>query len=190
MFILEFSFIFLIFLNFYVYCSLISYSYLTQIAHNDMLQDQFANFSIDTNLFSRFYSLQVLFALYEKNIPCTLHEVDVSNGEQCSNWFMEMNPKMEVPVLQNETLIVPSSSQIVNYIEANFKEISLLPTDDRHIMSKVILFNRKISQIPIGIISLGTFIHSEIVSSPKLPFVGPLRKSFLSNLNILLKFCS
>lgn len=95
---------------------------------------------------------------------------------------MQMNPKMDVPVLQNETLIVPSSSQIINYIEANFKQNPLLPTDDRHVMSKVILINRKISQIPIGMISLGTFIHSDIVSSPKLPFIGPLRKSFLRNL--------
>lgn len=127
----------------------------------------------------------MLFVLHEKNIPCTFYEVDVSNGEQCSNWFMQMNPKMDVPVLRNETLIVPSSNQIISYLEANFVNTHppLLPLDNRNNLNKVVLFHRKISQIPIGIISLGTILHSDIVSSPKLPFVGPLRRSFLGKYN-------
>lgn len=122
-----------------------------------------------------------MFVLHEKNIPCTLYEVDVSNGEQCSDWFMQMNPKMDVPVLQNDTFIVPSSNQIIHYLEANFLEnnTTLLPTQNRNLLNKVMFLNRKINQIPIGIISLGTFIHSDIVSSPQLPFIGPLRYSFL-----------
>lgn len=119
--------------------------------------------------------------LNEKNIPCTLCEIDVSNGEQCSQWFMQMNPKMDVPVLQNETLIVPSSSQIISYLEANFigKHPTLLPTEDRNLLKQIAFLHRKISQIPIGVISLGTFLHPNIVSSPQLPFIGPLRASFL-----------
>lgn len=131
--------------------------------------------------FVLFFS-QVLFVLNEKNIPCTLYEVDVSNGEQFSNWFMQMNPKMDVPVLQNDTLIVPSSNQIIGYLEANFVDThpALLPTEDRNLFKQIIFLHRKISQIPVGIISLGTFLHPKIVSSPQLPFVGPLRGSFLS----------
>ncbi|XP_055313359.1 ganglioside-induced differentiation-associated protein 1 isoform X2 [Sitodiplosis mosellana] len=128
-----------------------------------------------------FYSQKVLFVLHEKNIPCTLYEVDVANGEQCSSWFMQMNPKMDVPVLQDDTLVVPSSNQIINYLEANFNGPSLLPKEDRNLLNKVIFLNRKICQIPIGIISLGTFIHPDIVSKPKLPFIGPLRRSFLES---------
>lgn len=98
---------------------------------------------------------------------------------------MQMNPKMDVPVLRNDTLVVPSSNQIIHYLEANFngkKHPTLLPFEDRNLMNKVIFLNRKISQIPIGIISLGTFIHPDIVSSPKLPFIGPLRRKFLGKL--------
>lgn len=125
----------------------------------------------------------MLFVLHEKNIPCICYEIDVANGEQCSNWFMQMNPKMDVPVLQNDTLIVPSSNQIISYLEANFhgKHPVLLPTDDRNLLRQIAILHRKISQIPIGIISLGTILHSNIVSSPKLPFIGPLRASFLRN---------
>lgn len=142
-------------------------------------------FHFDFFLFLIFI-LQVLFVLHEKNIPCTLYEVDVSDGEQYSNWFMQMNPKMDVPVLQNDTLIVPSSNQIISYLEANFvdKHPPLLPFENRNILTKVVVLHRKISRIPIGIISLGTILHSDIVSSPKLPFVGPLRRSFLGNFQI------
>lgn len=97
---------------------------------------------------------------------------------------MQMNPKMDVPVLKNDTLIVPSSNQIIHYLEANFTENQLFPNNDRNLLNKVIFLNRRISQIPIGIISLGTFIHSDIVSSPKLPFVGPLRQRFLGEFNL------
>lgn len=64
--------------------------------------------------------LQVLFAFYEKNIECDLQEVDITNGKQCSNWFLELNPKFDVPVLQNGSLVIPSSNQIINYLEENF----------------------------------------------------------------------
>lgn len=107
--------------------------------------------------------------------------MDVSNGEQCSDWFVQMNPKMDVPVLQNDTLIVPSSNQIIGYLEANFTDThpALLPTDDRGLLRQVIFLHRKISQIPIGMISLGSILHPKIVYSPRLPFVGPLRIRFL-----------
>lgn len=115
--------------------------------------------------------------------------MDVSNGEQFSNWFVEMNPKMEIPVLQNETLIVPSSNQIISYLESNFGDIqpALLPFDDRMLLKQVIFLHRKISQIPIGMISLGSILHSKIVSSPSLPFIGPLRVRFLRTFSLL--FC-
>lgn len=59
--------------------------------------------------------------MHEKQIKCTLYEVDVTNGEQFSDWFLELNPKGEVPVLQNGTFIVPSSGQIISYLEGNYK---------------------------------------------------------------------
>lgn len=97
-----------------------------------------------------------MFVLNEKNISCNRYEVDLSNGEQCSNWFMQMNPKMDVPVLQNESLIVPSSSQIINYLEADFigTDVPLLPTDDRHLLRKIEFLNRKISQNNIILVLL------------------------------------
>lgn len=140
----------------------------------------------------------------EKNISYTLHEVDVTNGEQCSNWFMQMNPKSDVPVLQIEALIVPTSNEIINYLEVNFNDgkatnsfkflihlfiflliethASLLPMKDVKLRNKIVNLHRRISQIPIGVISLGSILHPELVSCPGLPFVGPLRSGILRKL--------
>lgn len=99
---------------------------------------------------------------------------------------MQLNPKMDVPVLQNDTLVVPSSNQIISYLEANFAgdHPTLLPSDDRNLLKQIVFMHRKISQIPIGIISLGTILHPNIVSSPQLPFIGPLRASFLRKFDL------
>lgn len=67
------------------------------------------------------YDLQILLLLYEKNIVFTPCVVDLLNGEQYSNWFLNLNPKADVPVLQDGTFIVPDSAHIINYIENKFR---------------------------------------------------------------------
>lgn len=57
--------------------------------------------------------------MHEKNIKFTTYEVDVTNGEQYSEWFLEMNSKGEVPVLKHDALIVPASGHIISYLEDN-----------------------------------------------------------------------
>ena len=50
---------------------------------------------------------------------------------------------------------------------------------DSHVIQRIIYFHRKFSRIPIGAISIGSFLHSDLCSNPKLPFVGPTRTGFL-----------
>lgn len=83
---------------------------------------------------SHLWLAQVLFVLHEKNIPCTLYEVDVANGEQFSDWFIHMNPKLDIPVLQNGPLIVPSSNQIICYLDANFNDGECIRKRRRHVI--------------------------------------------------------
>lgn len=66
--------------------------------------------------------MQILFALYEKGIKFTAYEVDITNGEQYSKWFLAMNPKAEVPVLKHNLIIVPESGRIISYLEENFPD--------------------------------------------------------------------
>lgn len=157
-------------------------------------------------LFETSQTTQVLFVLNEKNIPCTLHEVDITNGEHCSDWFIHMNPKLDIPILQNGSLIVPYSNQIICYLDANFNggelqsifvvennnylfilydktrkigENGLFPAENTKRLNEIVSIHGKISCLPIGLISLGTFIHSSIVRQPKLPFIAPLRSRFI-----------
>lgn len=50
------------------------------------------------------------------------YEVDVSCGEQYSDWFLELAPKGEVPVLKHGSFVIPEAAQIINYIEKNFTD--------------------------------------------------------------------
>lgn len=41
-------------------------------------------------------------------------------GEQYERWFLQLNPKGEVPVLQDTGKIIPDSARIIDYLEDNF----------------------------------------------------------------------
>lgn len=47
--------------------------------------------------------------------------MDLLNGEQYSSWFLNLNPKADVPVLQDGSFVVPDSVHIINYIEQKFR---------------------------------------------------------------------
>lgn len=66
--------------------------------------------------------------LYEKNIDFTPYVVDLCNGEQYSSWFLNLNPKGDVPVLQDGAFIIPNSPQIINYVESKFRGGDLFTT--------------------------------------------------------------
>ena len=59
-------------------------------------------------------------ALNEKNLPFESHIVDIAKGEQYKEWFLQINPRGEVPVLQDTGKIIPDSSRIIDYLEDNF----------------------------------------------------------------------
>lgn len=65
---------------------------------------------------------------------------------------------------------------------------NLLPKDlDRSVLDKVVFFHRKISRIPIGAISMGSFVHTDLCSNPKPPFIGLTRSSFLRKMQNIAK---
>lgn len=64
--------------------------------------------------------MQVLFALHEKGVSFRQYEVNVVDGEQFSDWFLELNAKAELPLLKSGSLIIPGGAQIINYAEKNF----------------------------------------------------------------------
>lgn len=55
--------------------------------------------------------------LHEKNIDFEPLEVDITKGEQYSSWFLEINPRGEIPVLKVNNEIIPDSTRILDYLE-------------------------------------------------------------------------
>lgn len=151
---------------------------------------------------------QVLFALHVKGVPFQPYEVNVSIGEQYSDWFLELSNRGEVPVLKNGPLIVATGAQIINYVETNFSggnvsPLNYLSLNENHIITQLIVsesikdllpatadeknlrqiiqFSRIISRLPIGAISKGAFAHASALRlDPKLPYIQPVREALLS----------
>lgn len=59
-------------------------------------------------------------ALHEKNLPFESHIVNIIQGTQYQPWFLQINPKGEIPVLQDTGKLIPDSSRIIDYLEDNF----------------------------------------------------------------------
>ncbi|XP_017479844.1 PREDICTED: ganglioside-induced differentiation-associated protein 1 [Rhagoletis zephyria] len=132
-----------------------------------------------------FHSQKVILVLYEKNIDFVPYAIDLANGEQYSTWFLNLNPKADVPVLQDGAFIIPDSNHIISYVENKFRgamHSALKPrgnNEDEY--KKMEFFETITSRLPVGALSLGSFIHDDLKLAPKPPFIGPIRKSCLKN---------
>ncbi|XP_058457638.1 ganglioside-induced differentiation-associated protein 1 [Malaya genurostris] len=125
-----------------------------------------------------YYCQKVLWALYEKDIKFTRYEVDVTNDEHFSEWFLTLNPRGELPVLQSGSLVVPGSNRILDYLEekqSQDKQLKLPWNSDKQIR----YFKNTLDKIPIGVITIGSFLHPRMVVSPKSPYVQPVRYTIL-----------
>lgn len=67
-------------------------------------------------------------ALYEKNLPFESHLINLVKEAQYEPWFLKLNPRGEVPVLQDTGKIIPDSVRIIDYLEDNFSNGMLITT--------------------------------------------------------------
>ncbi|CAD7003118.1 unnamed protein product [Ceratitis capitata] len=132
-----------------------------------------------------FHSQKVILILYEKNIDFIPYAIDLANGEQYSAWFLNLNPKGDVPVLQDGTFVIPNSNHIISYLDNKFRKDvhGVLKPRGNNVdeFKKMEFYENIISQLPVGALSLGSFIHEDLKLMPKPPFIGPIRKSCLRN---------
>lgn len=56
-------------------------------------------------------------ALYEKNVDFEPLIVDITKGEQYSSWFLDINPRGEIPVLKVKEAVIPDSARILDFLE-------------------------------------------------------------------------
>ena len=64
-------------------------------------------------------SRKCLIALYEKGVEFETHHVDLVARKQHERWYLEMNPRGEVPVLKHGETVVTESTKILEYVDQN-----------------------------------------------------------------------
>jgi glutathione S-transferase len=72
------------------------------------------------------YCARVRIVLAEKGIPYEPVAIDLADKPA---WLYEKNPLGRVPVLEEDTLVLPESVVIDEYLEERFPEPALLPAD-------------------------------------------------------------
>jgi glutathione S-transferase len=72
------------------------------------------------------FCARVRIVLAEKRIPYEPVAIDLANRPA---WLYEKNPTGKVPILEEDTLVLPESSVIMEYLEERYPEPALLPAD-------------------------------------------------------------
>jgi glutathione S-transferase len=72
------------------------------------------------------FCARVRIALAEKGVAYEPVAIDLSNRPA---WLYEKNPAGKVPVLEEDTFVLPESAVIMEYLEERYPEPALLPAD-------------------------------------------------------------
>ena len=72
------------------------------------------------------YAARARIVLAEKGLGYEPVEIDLDDRPA---WIYDKNPTGKVPVLEEDTLVLPESSLIMEYLEERYPEPSLLPAD-------------------------------------------------------------
>ena len=72
------------------------------------------------------YCARVRIVLAEKGVEYETVQIDLGNRP---DWIYEKNPLGKVPVLEEDTFVLPESEMIMEYLEERYPEPALLPAD-------------------------------------------------------------
>lgn len=123
--------------------------------------------------YTSFYSQKAKILLYEKEIEFEGRVVNLMGNETQSSWYLQINPKGEVPSMKVGNDVVNGSDKILDYIETNkLGNRSLYPTNP-DLLSKHNHFYAKLDDLPIDAMTYGTAFHPHIRSNNKFPIRWP-----------------
>ncbi|XP_042909498.2 ganglioside-induced differentiation-associated protein 1 [Parasteatoda tepidariorum] len=118
-----------------------------------------------------YYCQKVVFALQEKKLKYKSRIIDLYRGEQLEPWFLKINPKGEVPVLQDGVKIIPDSRRIIDYIEDNFSNGNtprLIPEKGSVSYQTMERMRDLLDNIPIGLITYGCLFNTSLTGIIKM----------------------
>ena len=85
-------------------------------------------------------SMKTRIYLNLKNIPFQSHQINLSSGENFSEWFQGINPRSLVPVLIHDGDVHIESNDILEYLEGCFENNPLIPADKKMKVSELLSF--------------------------------------------------
>ena len=85
-------------------------------------------------------SMKTRIYLNLKKIPFTSHQINLSAGENFSEWFQGINPRSLVPVLIHDGEVHIESNDILEYLEGCFKESPLIPENMEEKIKEILKF--------------------------------------------------
>ena len=85
-------------------------------------------------------SMKTRIYLNLKKIPFTSHQINLSAGENFSEWFQGINPRSLVPVLIHDGEVHIESNDILEYLEGCYKEVPLIPKNKEEQIKELLKF--------------------------------------------------
>lgn len=85
-------------------------------------------------------SMKTRIYLNLKKIPFTSHQINLSAGENFSEWFQGINPRSLVPVLVHDGDVHIESNDILEYLEGCYKESPLIPENMEEEIKELLKF--------------------------------------------------
>ena len=85
-------------------------------------------------------SMKTRIYLNLKKIPFTSHQINLSTGENFSEWFQGINPRSLVPVLIHDGEVHIESNDILEYLEGCYKESPLIPENMEEEIKELLKF--------------------------------------------------
>ena len=85
-------------------------------------------------------SMKTRIYLNLKKIPFTSHQINLSAGENFSEWFQGINPRSLVPVLIHDGEVHIESNDILEYLEGCYKESPLIPENMEEKIKELLKF--------------------------------------------------
>ncbi|KAK3604313.1 hypothetical protein CHS0354_021576 [Potamilus streckersoni] len=125
-----------------------------------------------------YYSQKALHTLFEKGVSFKRYYVDIQNGAQNETWYLKINPKGLVPVLQDGNKYISESEDIIDYLD---KEITsgprLVPDPATPYGQEVARWRKLLHDVRVDVITYGTINNPELSATGlKMPWILRMSK--------------
>ncbi|KAG5850193.1 hypothetical protein ANANG_G00079640 [Anguilla anguilla] len=121
---------------------------------------------------------KVRLAIAEKGLKCEEYDVSLPLSEHNEPWFMRLNPAGEVPVLVHDDNVICDPTQIMDYLEQNFRDEGtpkLIPEEGSMYYPRVQHYRELLDSLQMDAYTHGCILHPEITVDSHIPAYATTR---------------